>query len=80
MMAIFGAKYTFTDIASIFTRKMKEVGVLMERLLTETKGNITLTQTRVLAVQSQLTTSNKLPIPVGEVEKPFRQSIGCHWS
>ena len=69
MMAVFGTKVYLADIASrILPKEDEEVGVLMERLLTETKGVSVLTQTRVLAVQSQ-SLRKKVTYTRGGVEK-----------
>lgn len=51
LMAIFGTKVYLVDIAArILPKEDEEVGVLMERILHETKGVTTLTQTRTLSV------------------------------
>lgn len=72
MMAIFGTKVYLADIASrILPKEDEEVGVLMERLLTETKGVSVLTQTRVLAVQSQ-SLRKKITYTRGGVEKAIQ--------
>jgi pyruvate/2-oxoglutarate dehydrogenase complex dihydrolipoamide dehydrogenase (E3) component len=50
-MAIFGTKVYLADVAArILPKEDEEVGVLLERLLHETKGVTTLTQTRTLSV------------------------------
>lgn len=72
MMAIFGTKVYLADIASrILPKEDEEVGILMERLLTETKGVSVLTQTRVLAVQSQ-SLRKKITYTRGGVEKAIQ--------
>ena len=54
LMAIFGTKVYIAEIASrLLPKEDDEVGTLMERLLTETKGATVLTQTRVLSAQTQ---------------------------
>ena len=51
LMAIFGTKVYMAEVAArILPKEDEEVGVLMERLLHETKGVTTLTQTRTLSV------------------------------
>ena len=51
LMAIFGTKVYIAEVAArILPKEDEEVGVLMERLLHETKGTTTLTQTRTLSV------------------------------
>lgn len=50
MMAIFGTKVYLSDIAArLLPKEDEEVGELIERNLTETKGVTVLTQTRILA-------------------------------
>ena len=52
LMAIFGTKVYISDVAArLLPKEDEEVGVLMERLLTEAKGATVLTQTRVLSAQ-----------------------------
>lgn len=54
MMAIFGTKVYIADIAArLLPKEDEEVGVLMERLLTEDKGATVLTQTRILSATRQ---------------------------
>ncbi len=54
LMAIFGTKVYIAEIASrLLPKEDDEVGTIMERLLTETKGATVLTQTRVLSAQTQ---------------------------
>lgn len=54
MMAIFGTKVYIADVAArLLPKEDEEVGVLMERLLSEDKGATVLTQTRVLSVVRQ---------------------------
>ncbi|MDQ5932522.1 MAG: hypothetical protein QG649_607 [Patescibacteria group bacterium] len=54
MMAIFGTKVYIADAAArLLPQEDQEVGTLIERLLTETKGATVLTQTRILSVQRQ---------------------------
>lgn len=51
LMATFGTKVYLADIASrILPQEDQEVGVLMERILKEQKGVVSLAQTRVLSV------------------------------
>jgi len=51
LMAIFGTKVYLVDVASrILPKEDEEVGELMERLLLESKGVTSLTQTRTLSV------------------------------
>jgi dihydrolipoamide dehydrogenase len=69
MMAIFGTKVYIADIAArILPKEDEEVGVLMERLLTETKGATVLTQTRILSAQRQAL-RKKITYTRGGVEK-----------
>lgn len=52
LMAIFGTKVYIAEVASrLLPKEDEEVGELMERVLKETKGVTTLTQSRVLVVQ-----------------------------
>ncbi len=54
MMAIFGTKVYIADVAArLLPKEDEEVGVLMERLLTEDKGATVLTQTRILSASRQ---------------------------
>ena len=54
MMAIFGTKVYLADVAArLLPKEDEEVGQLMERMLTETKGVSVLTQTRVLTATRQ---------------------------
>ena len=54
MMAIFGTKVYLADVAArLLPKEDEEVGQLMERMLTETKGVSVLTQTRILAATRQ---------------------------
>lgn len=51
LMAIFGTKIYIGEIASrLLPHEDEEVGILMERLLKESKGVTSLTQTRILSV------------------------------
>lgn len=69
MMATFGTKVYLADVASrILPKEDEEVGILMERLLSETKGVSVLTQARILAVQSQ-SLRKKVTYTRGGVEK-----------
>ena len=69
MMAIFGTKVYLAEVASrILPKEDEEVGVLMERLMTETKGVSVLTQARVLSVTSQAL-RKKVTYTRGGVEK-----------
>lgn len=69
MMAIFGTKVYLAEVASrILPKEDEEAGVLMERLLSETKGVTVLTQTRVLSVHSQ-SLRKKITLTRGGVEK-----------
>lgn len=69
MMAIFGTKVHLAEVASrILPKDDEEVGILMERLLTETKGVSVLTQARVLSVHSQAL-RKKVTYTRGGVEK-----------
>lgn len=52
LMAIFGTKVYIADIANrILPNEDENVGLLMEDILAETKGVVSLTQTRTLAVE-----------------------------
>jgi len=54
MMAIFGTKVYLSEVAArLLPKEDEEVGILMERLLSEDKGVSVLTQTRILSVQRQ---------------------------
>lgn len=54
MMAIFGTKVYLADVAArLLPKEDEEVGQLMERMLTETKGVSVLTQTRILTATRQ---------------------------
>ena len=54
MMAIFGTKVYLADVAArLLPKEDEEVGQLMERMLTETKGLSVLTQTRILTATRQ---------------------------
>lgn len=69
MMAIFGTKVYIADVAArLLPREDEEVGVLMERLLTENKGATVLTQTRVLSATRQAL-RKKVTYMRGGVEK-----------
>jgi pyruvate/2-oxoglutarate dehydrogenase complex dihydrolipoamide dehydrogenase (E3) component len=69
MMAIFGTKVYIADVAArLLPREDQEVGVLMERLLTENKGATVLTQTRVLSATRQAL-RKKITYTRGGVEK-----------
>lgn len=69
LMAVFGTKVYVAEIASrLLPKEDEEVGVLMERLLTENKGATVLTQARVLSVQSQ-SLRKKVTYSRGGVEK-----------
>jgi dihydrolipoamide dehydrogenase len=69
MMAIFGTKVYIADVAArLLPREDQEVGVLMERLLTENKGATVLTQTRVLSTTRQAL-RKKVTYTRGGVEK-----------
>lgn len=69
LMAIFGTKVYVAEVASrLLPKEDEEVGVLMERLLTEDKGATVLTQTRVLSVESQ-SICKKITYTRGGVEK-----------
>lgn len=51
LLAIFGTKVYLAEIAArVLPREEEEVGILMERLLRETKGVTSLTQTRTVAI------------------------------
>lgn len=72
LMAIFGTKVYVAEIASrLLPKEDEEVGVLMERLLTEDKGATVLTQTRVLSVESQ-SIRKKVTYTRGGVEKTIQ--------
>lgn len=72
LMAIFGTKVHLAEIASrILPKEDEEVGVLMERLLKESKGVNSLTQTRVLMVQKD-GLGKKVTYTRGGVEKSVR--------
>lgn len=69
MMAIFGTKVYIADVAArILPKEDEEVGVLMERLLTESKGATVLTQTRILTATRQAL-RKKVTYTRGGVEK-----------
>jgi mercuric reductase len=69
MMAIFGTKIYIADVAArILPKEDEEVGVLMERLLTENMGATVLTQTRILSTQRQAL-RKKVTYSRGGVEK-----------
>lgn len=69
MMAVFGTKVYVAEVAArLLPKEDEEVGLLMERLLTEEKGVSVLTQTRVLAAQRQAL-RKKVTYTRGGVEK-----------
>ena len=69
MMAIFGTKVYIADVAArILPKEDEEVGVLMERLLTETKGATVLTQARILSA-TRHALRKKVTYTRGGVEK-----------
>lgn len=69
MMAIFGTKVYLADVAArLLPKEDEEVGLLMERLLTEEKGATVLTQTRILSTQRQAL-RKKVTYSRGGVEK-----------
>ena len=72
MMATFGTKVYLAEVASrILPKEDEEVGTLMERLLTETKGVSVLTQVRILSTQTQ-SLRKKITYTRGGVEKTIQ--------
>lgn len=69
MMATFGTKVYIAEVASrLLPKEDEEVGTIMERLLTETKGVSVLTQARVLSAHPQAL-RKKITYTRGGVEK-----------
>ncbi|MBP9667882.1 NAD(P)/FAD-dependent oxidoreductase [Candidatus Saccharibacteria bacterium] len=72
LMAIFGTKVYIAEIASrLLPKEDDEVGTLMERILHETKGVTSLTQTKVLSVEKD-GLGKKVTYLRGGVEKSVR--------
>jgi pyruvate/2-oxoglutarate dehydrogenase complex dihydrolipoamide dehydrogenase (E3) component len=72
MMAIFGTKVYLSEVAArLLPKEDEEVGLLMERLLSEDKGVSVLTQTRILAAERQAL-RKKVTITRGGVERTIQ--------